>query len=324
MTVLPATKEDLTLTPVMKRILERLAEEDAGIGDPTLLPPQEARELAEQTNERWNQKLPEVEKVTSFSIPSKAGASIPCFLFSPENAQGLIVFIHGGGWALCSSATHERAARLLALEARAHVLAFDYRLAPEAAYPSALEDCQAVWEAVVAGVPELSNCDGPAAVAGDSAGANLALALMLSLQGGAVPQPDCGLLFYGVYGADFETASYLGQRDGPGLTRDKMMRYWDWYVPDPVDRKSCMVAPLEASDLQLKSLPPLFLTAAAIDPLRSDTEIMVRRLSSLGRTDRYILYPGVVHGFMQMSLELPEACLAAADAGRAFRELTRP
>ncbi|MDN3721871.1 alpha/beta hydrolase [Roseibium salinum] len=98
------------------------------------------------------------------------------------------------------------------------------------------------------------------------------------------------------------------------------MRYWNWYAAAPGDRLNPLVAPLQASDAQLKALPPLFLNAAAIDPLRSDTENLVRRLRSLGRTDSYSLYPGVVHGFMQMSRELPEARMAAAEAGRAFRE----
>ncbi|KZM50679.1 hypothetical protein OA90_08845 [Labrenzia sp. OB1] len=306
----------------MQWILERLAKEDAGLGDPTLLSAPEGRELAEQTNARWNSDLPGMP-IREFSIDAREGHSIPCRLMSPEGADGLIVFIHGGGWAFCSMATHERAARLLALEAGAHVLTFDYRLAPEAPFPAGLMDCMSVWTAITAGHKDLAACSGPRAVAGDSAGANLALTLLLMMQDAALPRPDAALLFYGVYDANFETASYLGQKDGPGLTRAKMMRYWDWYVAATDDRKSPLVSPHQASDDQLRKLPPMFFNAAAVDPLRSDTENLVRQLRSLGRTDPYTLYPGVVHGFMQMSLELPEARKAAAEAGRAFRELTR-
>ncbi|WP_299820595.1 alpha/beta hydrolase [uncultured Roseibium sp.] len=321
MTGLMPTDADLIPTERMQWILDRLAKEDSGLGDPTLLPAPEGRELAEQTNTRWNSDLPEMS-VRELSIEAPEGHSIQCRLMSPENADGLIMFVHGGGWAFCSMATHDRAARLLALEAGAHVLTFDYRLAPEAPFPAGLMDCKSVWAAVTAGNPDLAACSGPRALAGDSAGANLAQALLLMLQEEQLPAPDAALLFYGVYDANFETASYLGQKDGPGLTRAKMMRYWDWYVAGAADRMSPLVSPLQASDEQLRKLPPLFLNAAAIDPLRSDTENLVRRLRSLGRTDPYTLYPGVVHGFMQMSLELPEARKAAAEAGRAFRELT--
>lgn len=312
---------DLIPTRRMQWILERLAREDAGLGDPTLLPARQGRELAERTNRRWNSDLPDLS-VTEFAITADEGHSIPCRLLSPDKADGLILFVHGGGWSFCSMATHERSARLLAQEAGAHVLTFDYRLAPEAAHPAGLMDCMSVWAAIAAGHKHLAACLGPRAFAGDSAGANLALALLLMLQDAPLPAPDAALLFYGVYDANFETASYLVQKDGPGLTRAKMMRYWDWYVAAAADRNSQLVCPHQASDDRLRKLPPMFFNAAAVDPLRSDTENLVRRLRSLGRTDPYTLYPGVVHGFMQMSLELPEARKAAAEAGRAFRELT--
>ncbi|MEO9529348.1 alpha/beta hydrolase [Roseibium sp.] len=312
---------DLIPTQRMQWILERLAREDAGLGDPTLLPARQGRELAERTNLRWNSDLPDLS-VTEFAVTAAEGHSIPCRLLSPEKADGLILFVHGGGWAFCDMTTHERSARLLALEAGAHVLTFDYRLAPEAPHPAGLMDCRTVWTAVTARRSELAGCSGPQALAGDSAGANLALALLLMIQQQQLPAPDAALLFYGVYDADFETASYLGQKDGPGLTRAKMMRYWDWYAAAPADRSRPLVSPFQATDDALRKLPPMFFNAAAIDPLRSDTENLVGRLRSLGRTDPYTLYPGVVHGFMQMSLELPEARKAAAEAGRAFRQLT--
>ncbi len=322
MTASPASAADLVPTPRMSALLDRLAEEDAGLGDPTLLSPLAARALAERTNARWNEDLPSVKSVREFTVPAENGHEISCRLLSPDNAHGLIVFIHGGGWVLCSMATHERAARLLAREAGASVLTFNYRLAPEAPFPAGLEDCSTVWRAVCDGLPGLIGNQEPCALAGDSAGANLALATILQMQTAAQSVPDAALLFYGVFDANFETRSYHDHQEGPGLTRDKMMRYWDWYAADPADRRSAFVSPQQASDAQLSALPPLYLNAAAIDPLRSDTENLVQRLRSLGRSDRYTLYPGVVHGFMQMSLELPEARMAAAEAGRAFRDLT--
>lgn len=309
-------------SPDMQAILERLAAEDAGIGDPTLLKPDAARRVAEQTNLRWNLDLPEMADVRDFEIPSAEAPAIPCRLLSPEGARGVIVFIHGGGWALCSMKTHERAARLLALEAGAHVLTFDYRLAPDAPYPAGLEDCLAVYGAVTAGQTPLGSIMGPVALAGDSAGANLAMAAMFRLQAAGKPAPDAALLFYGVYDADFESPSYIRHAEGPGLTRAKMMRYWDWYVPRAKDRLLPEVSPLQASDAQLRALPPIYFNAAEVDPLRSETDRLVERLHMLGRTDGYRLHRGVVHGFMQMSLQLAEARTATREAGKAYRALT--
>ncbi|MGY9049898.1 hypothetical protein P775_23450 [Puniceibacterium antarcticum] len=301
----------------MQVILDRLAVEDAGLPDPTLLPADTGRAQAEAANARWNVDLPDMTMARDASVSAPHG-EIACRILTPKGTpQGTILFIHGGGWAFCSMATHERCARVLAEEAQATVVLCDYRLAPEHPYPAGLEDCRAVWDALAARQGPFAELSGPFALSGDSAGANLAMALMLD----DAPQADCGLLFYGVYGADFETPSYIDRANGPGLSRDKMRRYWDWYRPEAT-RLDPLVAPLAADDAALAALPPLYLNAAEIDPLRSDSERMYQRLSALGRRDRFRLHGGVVHGFMQMTIALEEARLALADAGAAFRALT--
>jgi len=301
----------------MQSILDRLAVEDAGLADPTRLPPAEGRAQAEAGNARWNVDLPAMAETRAVAVSGPAG-DIACRILTPPGpVSGTILFVHGGGWAFCSMATHERCARLLAIAAQARVVMCDYRLAPEHPYPAGLNDCRAVWHTLAARQGPFADLTGPFALSGDSAGANLALALMLN--GG--PQPDCGLLFYGVYGADFDTPSYIDCADGPGLTRDKMRRYWDWYAAEP-QRTDPRIAPLAADDGALTALPSLYLNAAEIDPLRSDTERLFRRLSALGRRDTFRLHGGVVHGFLQMTHALAEARLALADAGAAFRGFT--
>lgn len=299
-------------SPTMRAVLERLAQEDAGLGDPTLMAPQHARALAEMTNARWNAALPDMAEARTV-----LHADMPARWVVPENDTGTeaILHVHGGGWALCSPMTHEGASRRIAEACACPVLTVDYRLAPEHAYPAGLSDILSAWRA-----------RDPArrwSIAGDSAGANLALAAMLYLIDEGAELPASGLLFYGVYGADFESQSYIRNADGPGLTRAKMMRYWDWYAPE-TKRGVPTVAPLTASDAQLAALPPLYLNAAELDPLLSDTEALVARLRALGRADAYDLVEGVVHGFMQMGSALPEAREAFTRAGEAFREITAP
>jgi acetyl esterase len=298
----------------MQAILERLMREDAGLPDPTTLPPAEGRALAERTNRRWNGDLPAMAEARDVGLaPGVAGRVL---VPNNDEGEGAILFIHGGGWAFCSMQTHERAARLLAIEARAPVVTFDYRLAPEHPYPEGLEDCLAAWHAFGSIFPNRR-----LAMAGDSAGANLAVAAMLRLQTERGRAPDTGLLFYGVYDDDFDSLTYRLHADGPGLTRAKMQRYWDWYQPVRAHRSDPLVSPLKATDGALSALPPLYLNAAGIDPLRSDSERFHARLSLLGRTDSLRIFGGVVHGFMQMSSVLADALTATEEAGEAFRKV---
>lgn len=304
----------------MEEILQQLINEDRELPDPTTLTAIQGRELAEQSNIRWNQQLPALKQTDELSFEGNEGHLIPAKLFTPGTVKpGLILFIHGGGFAFCSINTHERCARLLAIDAQCAVLSIDYRLAPEHPFPAGLQDCIAVFrqlEKVQSSYPWTS---GTVAVAGDSAGANLALALILSEQSESRIAPDFGLLFYGVFSADFNTPSYLEFEHGPGLTRAKMMRYMDWYIP-PSQRDNPLSTPLIASNEALQQLPPLYFNAAEIDPLCSDTELLVARLHSLGRQDQLQVFSGVVHGFMQMTLRLPSACRATRDAATAFRK----
>lgn len=294
----------------MQAVLDRLIVEDSELVDPTSLPSDAGRALAELSNLRWNSDLPDVAKARTVMIDD-----MPARYVVPHNDLGsdAILHVHGGGWAFCSAATHEGAARRLAIATCAPVLTFEYRLAPEHPYPSGLDDCLDAWSA--------RDRSRRWSIAGDSAGANLALAgLLRILEEGGEP-PICALLFYGVFGADFSTRSYTEFADGPGLTRAKMRRFWDWYAPGNV-RHLPSVAPLKADDAQLSALPPLYLNAAGLDPLRSDAEALAERLRDLGRDDGFDLFHGVVHGFMQMASVLPEAQSAFDKAGAFFKERT--
>lgn len=300
------------LAPEMRAVLDRLAAEDGPQPDPTLLPAAEGRALAEASNRRWN-AAEEPAMARQLIVETRCGRRAYVFLPQGDTGTQAILYVHGGGWSFCSAATHDGAARQLAQETGAAVITFDYRLAPEHRYPAGLEDCLQIWagrEAILPGRVW--------SVSGDSAGANLALAMILRLP--SADQPRMGLLFYGVYDADFESPSYCAVAEGPGLTRDKMRRYWDFYTGPDADRGAdpCLT-PARASDAALAVLPPLYLNAAEIDPLCSDSQTLAARLHALGRRDRFDLIPGVIHGFMQMSLWLPQSRDAYRRAAAAFR-----
>jgi acetyl esterase len=316
------------LTPELAALLATI---DAEIGpqpDPTLLPPAEGRALSERLNRRWNTDLPTMATVNEVIVPTDPIlGSAEChmqILVPPHPGEGAILFIHGGGFAFCGPKTHERCTRLLAHKSSLPLLVPDYRLAPEHPFPAGLCDVVACLRLAFDMTSSTGTRRGPLLIAGDSAGANLALAAMLHEHDAGRKLPDGALLFYGVYGADFETPSYRRFRDGPGLTTAKMQRYWDWYLPDATARNNPLASPVHADEEALRALPPLHLMAAEIDPLLSDTLALAARLQTAGRQDHVHLVRGVTHGFLQMTNALDEARKALKTAASAARTMAQP
>lgn len=315
------------LSQEMVGLMDLVAAEDGIQPDPTLLPASEGRAAAAKGNLRWNVELPAMAAVREFHVPASPElGSAECrvrVLVPEKQAAGALLFVHGGGFAFCSPETHERCARVLAIESGMAIVVPDYRLAPEHPYPAGLMDVIACLRALQSDPSNFGLAPGPLLVSGDSAGANLTLAAIIHEHRLARRPPDGGLLFYGVYSADHTSPSHARFANGPGLTTGKMGRYWDWYAPDPSVRIDTLAAPLEASDSELQGMPPLWLMAAGIDPLLSDTIALGGRLRELGRDDPVTIVPGVVHGFLQMTVSLHAARNALAEAGAAARRLAK-
>lgn len=313
------------LSPEMAALLAHVAETGPQL-DPTTLPPAEGRALSEQGNRRWNIDLPEMTRTgeTWAEADTDLGSARVRIrvLVPPGHRAGALLFVHGGGFAFCSPETHERCARVLALESGLPVLLPDYRLAPEHPYPAGLLDVVATMRAAFALPEPFGVAPGPLVLSGDSAGANLALAAMLHEQAGHPPVAGA-LLFYGTYGGDFRTESYRDFENGPGLTTAKMRRYWRWYAGDRDLSSDPLACPLAAADEALAALPPLHLMAAGVDPLLSDNIALHARLRRLGRDEALTIVPGVTHGFLQNTLDLAAAREALAAAGADARKMAR-
>jgi acetyl esterase len=313
------------LSPDLAELNARLAAEGYAPPDGTLMPPAEGRAAAAAAARRWNVPMPDLDARFDVVVPADpvlGSAPVRCLVLVPPGPRrGILYFVHGGGFAFCSPETHARAAALQGIAAGMTVVLPDYRLAPEHPYPAGLMDTVAVLRALLSDPARLGIEPGPVVASGDSAGANLALCALLHEQGREAAPVAGAVLFYGVFGADFGTGSYEVFHDGPGLTRPKMQRYWDWYVPDPARRADPLAAPILASDAALAALPPLHLAAAGVDPLLSDTLGLAARLQALGRDDPCTVVPGVTHGFLQLSGELAAARETLAAAGRAARRM---
>ena len=298
------------IDPEMAPILEAMRV--AGPIDFAALPIAEARATFDGGAAPWCALAPQVANVEDLMLP---GAVAPLRARPYRPAEGvlpLVIFLHGGGWTFGSLDTHESETRHLALASGAAVLAIEYRLAPEHPFPAPLDDVLAVIEAVQGGV--LGDAIDPAwlALAGDSAGANLALGALLALRDAGGETACCAVLYYGCFAPIFETESHRLWGGGAfGLSSARMRWYWRNFLggkPAPVH-----ATPLEAD---LAGLPPLYLVAAGCDPLHDDTLLLAERLKRAGVAHELETVPGVIHGFLRFASRLGVArqSLAAASA----------
>jgi acetyl esterase len=251
-------------------------------------------------------------------IPGPAGA-LPVRLYRPEERGILpcLVFLHGGGWTLCSIETHDATCRKLANGAGCLVVSVDYRLAPEHRFPAAAEDAFAAVRWVAERAEGLGIDPGRIAVGGDSAGGNLAAVVALMARAAGAPPLRHQLLIYPVTDHDFETGSYRDNAGGPLLTRSMMQHFWDLYAPGEA-RAHPHASPLRAADLS--SLPPATVLTAEYDPLRDEGEAYAERLRQAGVAVRASRYDGMIHGFFAFDDVLPAALDAVAEASAALRE----
>jgi acetyl esterase/lipase/DNA-binding transcriptional regulator YhcF (GntR family) len=319
------------MAPRLAALWQRVQAEDAGLPDITTLPLDAARRQFDDINVRWNQLERGRHRIETFTIPAPprpqraAGEGIAALRIEALTAAkirqrkgGTIVFLHGGGWVFGNVQTHRGAMARLAELTGCAVVGIDYALAPEAPYPSGLNDCVWAWRWLRSHAAASSEGSAPWFIAGDSAGANLALSTAIELRDAGEALPDAALLFYGVYGADHSTPSHRRCGDGSfGLSSAKMAWYRGHYIAggrghanDP------RVSPLHAD---LMGLPPLLVTGAELDPLFDDSAALAKKLAETDTPFEFRRYAGVNHGFMQMGSELPEARQAFRDAAAFLR-----
>ena len=191
-----------------------------------------------------------------------------------------------------------------------------YRLAPEHPFPAPLEDCVAAVRWLAAQGRDWGIDPDRLVIAGDSAGANLSLATLLALRD-AGEQPLRGAaLVYGVFAPDHDTPSHLayGGDNRYFLSTAEMEWFWGHYVPAGTDRRTPLAAPLYAD---LAGLPPLYLTAAEYDCLRTDSEQLAYRLALAGQPHEFRLWRGMIHACLHMAGNV-EAMRAEIDHLAAF------
>jgi acetyl esterase len=246
-----------------------------------------------------------------FDLPSEAGvrtldfigAGIPMRSYDPGVTKPgpVIVYMHGGGWVIGDLETHDSLCVQFAKLTGLRVVAVDYRLAPEAIFPAAHDDCAKAVEYVLSSPPELGQAVQGVALAGDSAGGNLAFSTTVRM---GDPRILAQLLFYPVgdcTGAN--TASYESFREGYLLDKPLMDRFIGDYLPTADLRADPRVSPL-LGELPSK-LPPTIILTAGLDPLRDEGRMLAGRIAATGNEVHFAEAEGLIHGIATMRKVFP-------------------
>jgi acetyl esterase len=236
-------------------------------------------------------------------IPAADGSEIPARVYWPdgwsEDSDPLtaVVYFHGGGWVIGTLEIYDAMCHAIANRANCIFVSVDYRMAPEYQFPTAAEDCHTATVWVSDNADELGVNAERIAVAGDSAGGNLATVVSLMARDRSTVSIAHQILIYPITDHNFETTSYVDNGDEYFLTRHSMKWFWDQYVPEEADRENPYASPLRADSLT--GLPPAYLMTAEYDPLRDEAEEYAKQLEADGVDVDFKRYDGMIHGFFR-------------------------
>ncbi|WP_168855486.1 alpha/beta hydrolase fold domain-containing protein [Bradyrhizobium brasilense] len=286
--------------------------------NPAVTPIGEARAALVPVSAFLNEGSVPLAEERDLRIPAN-GRDIPCRLYRPDGIERppLLVYAHGGSFALGDLNGWDGALRALVRESGAAILHVDYRLAPEHRFPAAFNDMLATIRHAARDGEALGINPQRLAAGGDSAGANLALAAALALRDEGASPLRFLLLHYGVYSTDGDSPSW--QRFGSGdyvLSRAQLDWVWSTYLGHPREKDDWRVAPLLAP---LAGLPPAHLAIGTLDPLLDDNERLAAGLAAAGVPCRLVRYDGLVHGYIRFGRLVTSVRRAIADSAAALR-----
>lgn len=294
----------LNLEPRARQFVEALAA--AGLPPAYTVTPEEARRRVSALR---SPQLPRAMFDVADDIAPSAQGGVPVRIYRAKaDAWASILYLHGGGWVTGGIEESDLFARELAAATGCSVVSVGYRLAPEAPFPAALEDAEAVLDWMPNNLPVV--------VMGDSAGGNLATVLAMRARDRRGPAIAAQVLAYPVTDAGMATESYRIFADGPLLSAKLLDWFWGHYLPDVEARRHPHASPLLG---HLEDLPPAFVLTAENDPLRDEGEAYAEALKAAGVPVRARRYDGQIHGFLTLVGRFDGGALALTDIAAFLR-----
>ncbi len=302
------------IDPDVQRFVEAIAGSYGRHPDFESLPLERRRTIAAATRAPWCDGGPEMDRI---SEANTGGLGVRVRIYDPgaPGPRPAVAYMHGGGWTFFGIDTHDRLMREYAARTGALVIGIDYSLAPEHTFPTQVEEVVDVVEWLRGGgaAPRIDRRR--VALAGDSAGATLALAAALALRDAGNEETVRALVLnYGAFDADCAGASHRRFGDGRYLLSTAEMQWmWKQYLGAPGNRANPLACPMIA---ELAGLPPCFLVIAESDILHDENVSLAARLRAAGVPTEANVYPGTVHGFL-------EAVAVAKVSGTALDDTSR-
>lgn len=264
----------------------------------------------------------DVASVREILVDGAAG-QLPARVYHPRPGQVLpvVVYFHGGGWVIGNLDVVDKPCRALANAADCVVVTVQYRISPETKFPGSVEDCYAATAWVAAHAAELGADPGRLAVAGDSAGGNLAAAVALMARDRGAPDIAFQLLIYPTVAPaeNSKFGSYISNGEGYMTTAASMRWFYEHYLADVAGELDNPYAfPLHAEDL--RGLPPAHVVTAEYDPLHDEGVAYATALAEAGVETTAADYPGVIHGFFWMPARIAKGRTVVGDMAQVLRE----
>ena len=308
----------MTLDPQMIAVMEKRATLTGKAGDLAGLTLDEIRNAYNTERAWWNEIKPRMHEVLNTSVAGPV-RDIPIRIYKPTDLTqtSTLVYLHGGGWVVGNLDTHDRVMRLLADFSGARVVGVDYALSPEYRFPVAINEVRAVIEWLQVRGESYGLDSSRLGIGGDSAGANMAVAVTQLCHQQNVDIIEFLLLYYGAYGLT-ESASWqqYGNTEFEFTPEEKEF-YLKSYLSDTEERSDPRFKVLNGN---IDLLPTTFIAAAECDPLQDDSTALYQAMRAAGRPAILKIYRGVLHSFIHYSRMLDKASEALRDGANALKD----
>ncbi len=305
-----------TLTPQMQTVIEAF---DTLAPVPiTALTPQQARmqpsaaDAAMRVMRNYNIPAPPMNVDTMGKEIPVTGGQIHARIYTPKTGKAsypVVVYYHGGGWVIATIDTYNASAQALAEQTDAIVVSVEYRKGPEFKFPTAHNDSYMAYKWAIKNAGTFKGDSTRMAVAGESAGGNLAVTVSMMARDSGVMKPKHIVSVYPVASNDLNTPSKITYANAKPLSTPALSWFLMYYLNTPAEGTLPWISLVNAN---LSGLPPTTIIGAEIDPLQSEGKTLSEKLVAAGVTTTYKLYIGVTHEFFGMASVIPEAKQAQA------------